>query len=58
MKDIVLNLLKSADGYLSGAAVSKQLGVTRAAIWKVIKSLQQEGYLIEAVPNRGYRLTS
>jgi BirA family biotin operon repressor/biotin-[acetyl-CoA-carboxylase] ligase len=56
MKDIVLNLLKSADGYLSGAAVSKQLGVTRAAIWKVIKSLQQEGYLIEAVPNRGYRL--
>lgn len=31
--------------------------MTRAAVWKAIKALQQEGYPIEAVTHRGYRLT-
>lgn len=36
--------------------MAHQLGVSRNAIWKAVKALQAEGYLIEASPNRGYRL--
>lgn len=54
--DEVLKLLQSADGYLSGEAISRQLGVSRAAVWKRIKALEQAGYEIESRTNRGYRL--
>lgn len=56
MKDRVLQLLKSSKDYLSGEALSQQLGVTRAAIWKTIRALREEGYPIDATTNRGYRL--
>ena len=54
--DRVLELLQAADGYLSGQAISEQLGVSRAAVWKHIKALQQTGYEIDSRTNRGYRL--
>ena len=47
---------KSEGEYLSGSMLAKKLGVTRAAVWKNIRQLQAEGYKIEAVTNRGYRL--
>ncbi len=56
MKNYILRLLKENSDFLSGEQLSQQLGVTRAAVWKAIKSLKQEGYSIEAVTNRGYRL--
>lgn len=56
MKAEIIRLLKDCDGYLSGQALCGQLGVSRTAVWKVIKQLQSEGYEIEAVRNRGYRL--
>ncbi len=31
-------------------------GVSRTAVWKAIKALREEGYEIEAVQNKGYRL--
>lgn len=56
-KEKVLKLLQSRQGYfLSGQAIAEELFVTRAGIWKAIKSLRDEGYDIEAVTNRGYRL--
>ena len=36
--------------------VCERLNVSRTAVWKVIKQLEAEGYEIEAVRNRGYRL--
>ena len=57
MKLKILQILKNKQGYASGEQISRQLGVTRAAVWKTINSLREEGYSIEAVPNRGYRLT-
>ena len=48
--------MKECDGYLSGQELCSQLGVSRAAVWKVIRQLEGEGYDIEAVRNRGYRL--
>lgn len=56
MKDKVLAMLKNSDGYLSGEELSRRLGVTRAAIWKAISALRQDGYTIDAVTSRGYRL--
>ena len=51
-------LLKEREEYLSGQAMSQQLGVSRAAVWKAIEALRQEGYEISSAPNRGYRLVS
>ena len=56
MRDKVFNLLYEADGYISGEVISSRLGISRAAVWKHIKALQEEGCLIEAAPRRGYRL--
>ena len=51
-------LLENPAASLSGEAMSKTLGVSRAAVWKAIEALRQEGYLISSAPNRGYRLDS
>lgn len=56
MKTEILKLLKESDGYLSGQELCGSLGVSRTAVWKVINQLREEGYRIEAVSNRGYRL--
>lgn len=41
---------------LSGEEIANQLGVSRTAVWKAVKSLKEEGYEIGAANNRGYRL--
>ena len=56
MKTKVLQALRAQNGYISGQALSEALGVSRTAVWKKIRQLQEEGYEIEAVPNRGYRI--
>ncbi|MDF1579371.1 MAG: biotin--[acetyl-CoA-carboxylase] ligase [Desulfuromonadales bacterium] len=43
-------------GFVSGALLSRELGVTRAAIWKQVERLRQRGYQIEAVSSKGYQL--
>lgn len=58
MKEKILKALKEADGYLSGQELCRQLQVSRTAVWKVIQQLEADGYEIEAVRNRGYRLRS
>ncbi|MBS5302898.1 MAG: biotin--[acetyl-CoA-carboxylase] ligase [Clostridia bacterium] len=58
MKEEILDILKSADGYISGERISEMLNVSRTAIWKHIKSLRESGYKIESVTNKGYRLIS
>ena len=56
-KEKLIELLEKQNGeYLSGTAIAERLGISRAAIWKNIKQLENEGYLIEAVTNKGYRL--
>ena len=57
-KQKILSLLNQSEGYLSGAEMSRQLGISRAAISKAVESLRQEGYEIDAVTNRGYKLLS
>ncbi len=55
----ILRLFRDAgDGFVSGENVSRELKVSRTAVWKQINGLRQSGYVIEAVPSRGYRLLS
>nr|WP_122012311.1 biotin--[acetyl-CoA-carboxylase] ligase [Maliibacterium massiliense] len=57
MRDTILDtLICNAEQYVSGQQMCEQFGVTRAAIWKHIKALQQSGYEIEASPKKGYKL--
>ena len=58
-KETVLALLLREKGhFVSGEAVSAELGITRAAIWKSISALRAQGYEIDAVTGRGYCLKS
>jgi BirA family biotin operon repressor/biotin-[acetyl-CoA-carboxylase] ligase len=53
----ILNALRHASGQgVSGAALSAELGISRAAIWARIEELRRLGYEIEASPHTGYRL--
>ena len=49
-------MLRETEDYISGQQICEQFDVSRTAVWKVIKQLQDEGYQIEAVRNRGYRI--
>src|SRR6266550_215010 len=53
---ILSALREEGSGGVSGAELSQQLGVSRAAIWARIKELRSLGYDIEASPHLGYRL--
>ncbi len=55
-KDYILKALKEADDYLSGEDLARAMNISRAAVWQAIKALRQDGYHIDAVTNRGYRL--
>lgn len=57
MREKVLRaILDNRDSFISGEQLSKQLGITRAAIWKHINTLKEEGYNIESVNRKGYRI--
>jgi len=57
MKVQILKALRECSDYVSGETLSEQLGISRVSIWKHIRSLKKDGYVIGASP-RGYRLVS
>ncbi len=56
-KDKVLSMLEQGR-FVSGREMGEKLGLSRAAIWKCMQTLKAEGYVIESVTNRGYRLVT
>lgn len=54
----ILDILTQTNEYVSGQALAEQLGVSRQAVWKEIKSLRESGYEIESATKRGYKLKS
>ncbi len=54
-RSILLAFLKEND-WVSGESLSEKLNISRAAIWKNIKSLRELGYNIESSSRVGYRL--
>ena len=46
----ILRTLREKNGAsVSGQELSDTLGITRTAVWKHIRALQEEGYQIEAL---------
>jgi len=58
VKNTLISNLANAHGeFISGAELSRQLNVSRNAVWKAVKALEAEGYAIESVTSKGYRLS-
>ncbi|MCL8208048.1 MAG: biotin--[acetyl-CoA-carboxylase] ligase [Actinomycetia bacterium] len=47
--------LAAADGFVSGAVLAEELGVSRVAVWKQVRRLRAEGYAVDTSDD-GYRL--
>lgn len=57
-KEQVLALFENHKGvYFSGEDIAKTLSISRTAVWKSVKALQNAGYNIDAVRNKGYCLS-
>lgn len=57
MREDILQMLQGSNGeYISGELISRRLGITRAAVFKHIKALREEGFCIDAVTRKGYLL--
>jgi len=55
--DKVLDVLEKNKGkYISGGKLASGLGMSRNSVWKAVKNLQDKGYNIGAVTNKGYIL--
>ncbi len=54
----ILTALRTTVTGVSGAELSLQLGISRAAIWARIEELRALGYDISATPHLGYRLVN
>lgn len=57
-RDKLLELFESNKGeFFSGEEIAQKLNISRTAVWKAVKSLQGDGYNINAVTNKGYCLS-
>lgn len=57
MRNRILELLRaSGSEAVSGEEISRQLDISRTAVWKHIQTLKNEGYEIDSLPKRGYVL--
>jgi BirA family transcriptional regulator, biotin operon repressor / biotin---[acetyl-CoA-carboxylase] ligase len=53
----LLDAFTNASGaYLSGQSLANLIGCSRTAVWKHIEELRKEGFVLEAVRNKGYRI--
>ena len=58
MKHKILDRLHEEKGFLSGEKLSEEFGLSRTAIWKHVKALKADGYQIDSVTRKGYKLVS
>lgn len=58
LKDDVLKLIYRENDYISGEAISRKLGVSRAAVNTAVKALRDDGYEIVSATNKGYLLSN
>lgn len=43
--------------YFSGEEIAQKFNISRTAVWKAVRTLRNEGYIIKAVTNKGYCLS-
>lgn len=57
LSERILTLLsENPDRYTSGNEIAERLAVSRNAVWKAIEKLRADGYGIDAITNKGYRI--
>lgn len=54
--DVLSMLERDRSRFISGQELAQRLKVSRSAVWKAVKSLQEEGHRVLAVTNKGYML--
>ena len=52
----IYKLLRTSPGFVSSQNICRELGVSRAAVWKQVEALRKKGFRIEGVSALGYRL--
>lgn len=53
----LIELLETSDQqFVSGQLLSEKLKISRSAIWKHMKELEKDGYHVEGVSRKGYRI--
>ena len=58
-KQKVFELLTQNEGsHISGEKLAQKCGVSRAAIWKAVKALREDGFVVEGTNNNGYTLSA
>ena len=58
-KQKVFELLTQNEGsHISGEKLAQECGVSRAAIWKAVKALREDGFVVEGTNNNGYTLSA
>ncbi|MEH7504620.1 biotin--[acetyl-CoA-carboxylase] ligase [Neobacillus drentensis] len=55
-KELIDAFTNAGDAFLSGQHLAELMGCSRTAVWKHIEELRKEGFELEAVRNKGYRI--
>lgn len=56
--DIIRALKEAGKEPISGEELGEKLGISRTMVWKYVKALEEDGYVIESSPGAGYVLVS
>ncbi|HNX05137.1 MAG TPA: biotin--[acetyl-CoA-carboxylase] ligase [Opitutales bacterium] len=54
---ILKALLQANSNFVSGNLLANELGISRVGVWARLEKLREEGFGVEAIRHRGYRLT-
>ena len=55
-KELLDAFTNAGDDFLSGQHLAELIGCSRTAVWKHIEELRKEGFELDAVRNKGYRI--
>jgi BirA family transcriptional regulator, biotin operon repressor / biotin---[acetyl-CoA-carboxylase] ligase len=55
-KELLDAFTNAGDSYLSGQHLAELIGCSRTAVWKHIEELRKDGFVLEAVRRKGYRI--
>jgi BirA family transcriptional regulator, biotin operon repressor / biotin---[acetyl-CoA-carboxylase] ligase len=53
---LISTFSQSSGDFISGQEIADLIGCSRTAVWKHIEELRSEGYVLEAVRKKGYRI--
>lgn len=54
----IYHYLQKQNDYISGETLANEFELSRTAIWKAIKTLEEKGVQIDSVKKRGYKILS